>query len=81
LFSALFFPIIFNPLILRAASEFQRALEAGKSQELRCPITDGSFTPHAGAVSDVRCSPHHVSLGLVALVELVPYFFFAISMQ
>jgi hypothetical protein len=43
-----------------AAKDFQKALAAGEKLELRCPIKEAGYLPHAGAVYGLDCSPYQV---------------------
>lgn len=50
-------------MTLCAAKDFQKALAAGEmreKQDLRCPIKEASYTPHAGSVYGMDCSPYQV---------------------
>eukprot|EP00983_Pelagomonas_calceolata_P043746 1139019-Pelagomonas_calceolata.AAC.11 len=60
-FLALFTLTSFSPST--AAKEFQRALAGGEmkeKQDLRCPIKEASYVPHAGSVYSMDCSPYQV---------------------
>jgi len=51
------------------AKEFQRALAGGEmkeKQDLRCPIKEASYVPHAGSVYSMDCSPYQRDLFLSA---------------
>ncbi len=43
-----------------APQEFSRAVGAGERVELRTPVREGGYQPHAGAVFGLDCSPFQV---------------------
>ncbi|GAX78283.1 hypothetical protein CEUSTIGMA_g5725.t1 [Chlamydomonas eustigma] len=49
-----------------ALKDFAKAASSGERQELRSPIKDGDYKPHAGAVFGVHCSPFQKDLFLTA---------------